>query len=769
MGGFMSVSFAQLIKERKLSFTRLFYSCLILYVIPLFILGLLVYQYFFAVLDKSVMENTQQSLLNTSQQIGQQVDLLAGIRNSIMLDATLSDHYEPRQYTQVTKLKNKLKMYSLGNSFIHFIGVYCRGDDYFYTGNSSYHIEHFAKNYQIEGLSGSDSFASYLNSITQKKTLRAHGSSGETLHLIVFPAEKFSDKIVLFAISQSVLSGYLSNVFNSLTEGISAIVDADGTIIASYCKPSIGQNGEYESFCSSLQTGSLLAESGIVNHTEKVGKHDYLVHAFPVQSMNWRIVIISQNRVVLQNMIRLRMTWLFVLTGLLTIGLLFIALAVRFNYLPVYRLFIRANEYVMTDKSESERNELGVIDSAMEGMRQKISLLQNSAAGQKKATMDYLLQKMLRGGLSREEFNEIGQSINTAIRGSCYRVLVCMSRTHSVNTNGLLSFYEMLEEISPALVQPFIIHECDQNTVIVMFFYEECNDSVVTAALESLCSSALAEDCSVGISSRCMDTQQMNLCWAEAKNALSGRLLFRNAGQPVFYDRIVEKSDIAVSVKNQMRELRFSLEQRNSDRFYSAIIALNRLCSEKHLSERDINRLLLWAQHIIIDTFRYELRIRFPIPPEDIPILVRFLNNEECAELLNRWRDWIFRALGNIRPVAPSAIISAMIHYLEDHYNNCNFSVEQMASHFGMSLPALSQYFRDHTGGTVNDKLTECRIVQAKKLLAETNLSIKDVSLEVGYFHPNSFIRRFKQITGKTPGEFRKDICVNRQIPPGHN
>jgi AraC-like DNA-binding protein len=51
--------------------------------------------------------------------------------------------------------------------------------------------------------------------------------------------------------------------------------------------------------------------------------------------------------------------------------------------------------------------------------------------------------------------------------------------------------------------------------------------------------------------------------------------------------------------------------------------------------------------------------------------------------------------------------------------------------------------------------LTLLRVEHAKELLASTDLTIRDVSARSGYYDPGSFIRRFKQVTGETPLQYR--------------
>ena len=96
-----------------------------------------------------------------------------------------------------------------------------------------------------------------------------------------------------------------------------------------------------------------------------------------------------------------------------------------------------------------------------------------------------------------------------------------------------------------------------------------------------------------------------------------------------------------------------------------------------------------------------------------------------------------------------------LIGYIAANCYSGEFSTAIMAEEFKMSLPYLSQYFKKHMNRNLSDYVTELRISRAKELLRETDLPIREVAESVGYFSVNSFIRRFKQMAGCTPGDWR--------------
>ena len=72
-----------------------------------------------------------------------------------------------------------------------------------------------------------------------------------------------------------------------------------------------------------------------------------------------------------------------------------------------------------------------------------------------------------------------------------------------------------------------------------------------------------------------------------------------------------------------------------------------------------------------------------------------------------------------------------------------------------MSSASLSTFFKTHMNNTVLQYVTDYKMELAKKLLINTDTSVYDIGLQLGYYGPNSFIRRFKATIGMTPGEYR--------------
>ena len=78
-----------------------------------------------------------------------------------------------------------------------------------------------------------------------------------------------------------------------------------------------------------------------------------------------------------------------------------------------------------------------------------------------------------------------------------------------------------------------------------------------------------------------------------------------------------------------------------------------------------------------------------------------------------------------------------------------------MAASVGVSPFYMSKLFKEEMGETFINYVTDKRLDKTKKLLAETDLSIKEIAGQTGYSDQNYFSRQFKNKFGISPTDFR--------------
>ena len=83
-------------------------------------------------------------------------------------------------------------------------------------------------------------------------------------------------------------------------------------------------------------------------------------------------------------------------------------------------------------------------------------------------------------------------------------------------------------------------------------------------------------------------------------------------------------------------------------------------------------------------------------------------------------------------------------------------SATELTAELGMSESRFSRFFHRATGNTYTDFVNQVRINRACQLLMSSDRYIASISYEVGFNSVANFNRRFLEIKGVTPSEFRK-------------
>ena len=92
-----------------------------------------------------------------------------------------------------------------------------------------------------------------------------------------------------------------------------------------------------------------------------------------------------------------------------------------------------------------------------------------------------------------------------------------------------------------------------------------------------------------------------------------------------------------------------------------------------------------------------------------------------------------------------------------DNLDNTALDIPFLCKQIGMSRASLYNKLKAITDMGANDYINKIRIEQAMVLIAEGNLNFTEISEKVGFASPRYFSTSFKQYTGKTPTQYKKD------------
>ena len=86
-----------------------------------------------------------------------------------------------------------------------------------------------------------------------------------------------------------------------------------------------------------------------------------------------------------------------------------------------------------------------------------------------------------------------------------------------------------------------------------------------------------------------------------------------------------------------------------------------------------------------------------------------------------------------------------------------NLSINQICKSINISKSVLYKTFHDYFGCTVSDYIKQKRIEKSTKLLKKTDLSIEEISIQVGFSSASYFSIIFKKQKGISPIKYRKN------------
>ena len=158
------------------------------------------------------------------------------------------------------------------------------------------------------------------------------------------------------------------------------------------------------------------------------------------------------------------------------------------------------------------------------------------------------------------------------------------------------------------------------------------------------------------------------------------------------------------------------------------------------------------AEHIMHDKGgnRYEFKSRTDYLPT-------VMGTEDLGELKKWFLDKIVETaqkIENNRADKSESLIEKAENYIKQNYMK-DISLDDISRYCNISSYYFSKLFKQETGENYVEYLSRVRIENAKKMLSDSESSIKEISYSVGFSDPNYFSRAFKKYEGVSPTEYK--------------
>lgn len=139
-----------------------------------------------------------------------------------------------------------------------------------------------------------------------------------------------------------------------------------------------------------------------------------------------------------------------------------------------------------------------------------------------------------------------------------------------------------------------------------------------------------------------------------------------------------------------------------------------------------------------------------------------FRDNLQKFESINEIHDWFMSSYNKTllqlqlcKDNKKENLVNKTISHIDENYGSSNLSPEYLADYVKISPNYLRTIFKEIRNQSLSNYIQQYRFEKAKYLLENTQFTINDISIKVGFANTNYFYTSFKKYFGASPTEWR--------------
>lgn len=532
-----------------------------------------------------------------------------------------------------------------------------------------------------------------------------------------------STAVIVMFIDINKIKSYMAGYVKS-TEGNFLIIDSNNSILMSL-------NDDY-----------LVNKKGQLNEAKL--KSDYIIYRSPSNVIDWSYVLIQPKKEVFRDINRKRNVANITLAIVFFIGLLISLFVAKLNNNPVIRL-------------------LNNNDQLSKRIQNQMPLIQHS-----------FLERWMKGSYERiEELQIFMKNLKSSYIGELYCVVVIESADYidllgeikDYNSKELeIKQFNIIDVLTENLLQEEYILVLDYSRIAVIYISEDKDEEKFEKYLlnnVSQCKMVLEnnniENVKFGIGSTCKLMSEVSTSLNNAVDVLRTKEYSKESAIHC-YEMVNSNKDAYFYPSEIEVQLYYSIRSGN----YEQVEIILRDILNKNIIEK-----MLPAYMVKI--FIYELwgtlaKVKENMLNIDEDVSKYITATFEKIDLLSDMEKIQFcrkafldlcKANNAEKKNRQKSVIENINDYVNKNYCNPNLGISMISDEFNLSNTYISQIFKEYNHVTFIDYIQKLRIDEAKRLVDENKMAIKDIVVACGYNSSNTFGKAFKRVHGVSASEYR--------------
>ena len=474
--------------------------------------------------------------------------------------------------------------------------------------------------------------------------------------------------------------------------------------------------------------------------------HSTIGYVLPPLFGNFRILALSNKDMILSSVSNAFQNTYLTFIYVSLFGLVLIILAMQITYRPLQKLTRK-----IAPEATSQGGYLEQISDAYDCTLQKNRQLQTKIDNYR-----IIMQESILSSLLAEDIGEYGDDISQIDQ---------FFHPHSYNSifsaKILLSQHITAKEVRDFILQALpsdgacLLLEHASNYAVFLINYcgtENDKEEVIHLLFQDFYEETA---CKTAISNISSNPMEIPALYENAQLACN----FWDASPVVSYSRIANSIPKETSYSYPYKKLEtFSKELENFD-FQKATQTLRdlfELIDQKANPDFFIRCILIDVITVIISLMN-KSGVRFETISDLYHETLYYCRTLDYREKHNEIIANMYRILSIFEAETANTCIhiSQVKQYIRENYLSSEFSNTMLADYFHVSVAYMSYLFKKKTNENLSDYVWNLRLEKAKDMLKNTELSIDEISIKIGYLNPSSFRRKFKQTMNVTPSQYR--------------
>ncbi|MGX7418235.1 helix-turn-helix domain-containing protein [Carnobacterium gallinarum] len=752
-------------KKKNRVLYQYFFSYFLIFIIPFSIISIIWYQTSIQSIEKQIQLSTQNYLLQAQTTMSDHLKQLEFISKQLSLDSKVSINMATHPYYSI-EARSELARYKISSNLIDELFVY-------YYDEPNKVSSAFG---QLDlALLTQEKYTKYDFDLDQlKKDLKVKtpifrsvpsviGKNGEEIQgLLEYIIPLWgSDGIPYGAAMYTIKMSNVQKIMNPILEdkiGNVFMVGDDQQLLAS-------ANSNYlVSLANSKKTIEKIKETKQV----KLDQEKFEVMVLKDDNFGLSYMALTNSDRAYTAIKQVHNVILTSVIVLFAMGIGFIIFISKLQYKPIKNLEkMLKNQVESLGESESYDDFARIQQHVSYFLKQNKQLTQDIYR-QVPHAREQVLRKLLTGRLKhQEEINVLLKSVDVHLDAPNYFTILVstkmLDREASIqNQTFLMTFLDSFEGLGGSYraygsellasqsIALLVSVKLDDKQNPQDKIQQVVNDILLLIQTENVISPP------VGVGSLVTDLSYINRSYIEGLAALDYQTLYPEMKKVYYYSEI--KQNLAQNSQffyptDEELKLTQSLNQGDEE---VALKTLAEMIKKGNLEHKTVASRRLFGNYLVniilksgVDSCKDDFMI-------DANELLDFSSLDELFNCLQKNIHVICEYVQNKLKNQESQLKVAIFDFIETEYASHELSLEGLAEEFGVSISYLSRFIKKESGVTFSKYVQQLRLEQIKNNLIDTDQTIKEIIQAAGYYDVPNYTRKFKEIVGVTPGQYRR-------------